>query len=920
MYCTSCAAEVPAGARFCPACAAAVASPPEAGPDDRTALAPETPTPASHPSSGHRPPTSTSRLASAPALDGSRFLPGTLIAERYRVVGVLGRGGMGEVYRADDLKLGQPVALKFLPGAVERDPEWLDRFLNEVKIARQVSNPNVCRVYDVGEVDGHHFLSMEYIDGEDLGSLLRRIGRLPEDKAVQLARQLCAGLAAAHDQGVLHRDLKPANVMIDGRGNARLTDFGLAGLAETLADDVGSGTPAFMAPEQLAGREVSVRSDLYALGLVLYELFTGKRAWQASSAAELSKLQQESSPTSPSSLVDGLDPAVERVILRCLETDPARRPRSALEVSAALPGGDPLAAALAAGETPSPEMVAAAGEEGVLKPKAALALAVVAALLALAALALADRNQLPNQLPLALPPEVLEHQARQALERLGADPEDVTDSAWGFDYDYDLRRHLDSEWQGQSEPWQAVRNGRPALLHFWYRQSRRQLMPLRNSPSVVSWGEPPYESSGMASVRLDTAGRLLEYLRVPPQLESSEAAAEGASAAAPGEPDWAELFELAELEMAAFAPAAPTWVPAVYADRRAAWTGSFPGLDGAEARVEAAAYRGEPVYFELLGPWSRASRQVSVQRSARSRANQIVVLSLLVLVLVGSGLVARRNLRAGRGDRRGALRIALTLLALNVGAWALLSHHVPSLTGEIILVVFSLGVPLFVSAVTWLLYIALEPYLRRSKPHWLVSWSRLLGGRHRDPLVGRDVLIGVAVGAGLAFLGEVGYQLSLWLEPAATRPPPVVLEPMHGLGNAVGWMLSSVQGSTFVAMALIFVWFLFRLVLRSDRIAAGAMVALLTFTSSAGASSLSWVGVALAALTALLLVLVAGRFGLLVLITGLVSGTAMANIPISLELAAWWARGSWLCLLAVLLLAAWAFHAALGGRKVLAEP
>ena len=305
---------------------------------------------------------------SHPSLDRARFIPGTVLAKRYRIIGLLGRGGMGEVYRADDLKLGQPVALKFLPAAVERDRGRLDRFLNEVKVALRVTHPNVCRVYDVGEVDGastgsrqvHHFISMEYVDGEDLASLLRRIGRLPRDKAVQIARQLCAGLAAAHEQGIVHRDMKPANVMIDGRGRGKITDFGLASWAVSIAaGDRGAGTPLYMAPEQLAGEEISLRSDLYSLGLVLYELFTGKRAFEAATPAELLRLEQESSPKSPSSHVEGLDPAVERAILRCLAREPRDRPGSALAVAASLPGGDPLAAALAAGETPSPEMVAA---------------------------------------------------------------------------------------------------------------------------------------------------------------------------------------------------------------------------------------------------------------------------------------------------------------------------------------------------------------------------------------------------------------------------------------------------------------------------------------------------------------------------------------------------------------------------------
>ena len=175
---------------------------------------------------------------------------------------------------------------------------------------------------------------MEYVDGEDLASLLRRIGRLPQDKALEIARQLCAGLAAAHDKGVVHRDLKPGNIMLDGQGQLRITDFGLAGVAGEVRD-IRSGTPAYMAPEQRSGKEVTARSDLYALGLVLHEIFTGSRF-------------------STGSIHSDLVPEVDRVIRRCLAEDPAKRPASALAVSAALPGGDPLAAALAAGRRRRP--------------------------------------------------------------------------------------------------------------------------------------------------------------------------------------------------------------------------------------------------------------------------------------------------------------------------------------------------------------------------------------------------------------------------------------------------------------------------------------------------------------------------------------------------------------------------------------
>ncbi len=252
------------------------------------------------------------------------FFPGACWLGRYRIIALLGKGGMGEVYRADDLTLGQGVAMKFLPDEAAQDEGLLERFRNEVRMARRVSHPNVCRVYDVGDVDGQTFFTMEYVDGEDLASLLRRIGRLPPDKALDIARHLCAGLAAAHAKGVLHRDLKPANIMLDGRGQVVITDFGLAGVADDIrGPEVRSGTPAYMSPEQLSGKEVSTRSDIYALGLVLYEVFTGKRAF-AESAAKLLHAGADRTPSRPSSVVKDLDPIVEKVILRCLETDPSQ--------------------------------------------------------------------------------------------------------------------------------------------------------------------------------------------------------------------------------------------------------------------------------------------------------------------------------------------------------------------------------------------------------------------------------------------------------------------------------------------------------------------------------------------------------------------------------------------------------------------
>src|SRR4051812_43354370 len=352
--------------------------------------------------------------------DDGRFLPGTLLGGRYRIIALLGRGGMGEVYRATDLTLGQSVALKFLPEQASQNQALLERFHGEVRIARQVSHPNVCRVYDIGEVDGTPFISMEYVDGEDLASLLQRIGRLPGDKALEAARKICAGLAAAHDRGIIHRDLKPQNIMLNKRGEVLIMDFGLAGLADQLSGaEVRNGTPAYMAPEQLKGAEVTARSDIYSLGLVLYELFTGKRPWEATTLPDLISQQESAQLTSISAIATDVDPSVEKVIRRCLDPDPARRPGSSLSVSAALPGGDPLAAALAAGETPSPELVASAGKTEGLERRYSIPCLGLMIVCLFGNTLIHERNYVIPRAQLERPPDVLARDSRDVASVFG---------------------------------------------------------------------------------------------------------------------------------------------------------------------------------------------------------------------------------------------------------------------------------------------------------------------------------------------------------------------------------------------------------------------------------------------------------------------------------------------------------------------
>jgi serine/threonine-protein kinase len=841
--------------------------------------------------------------------DEGRFLPGTVIADRYRIYGLLGRGGMGEVYRADDLKLGQAVALKFLPQDFERDEARRSRFLNEVRVARQISHGNVCRVYDVGEVDGRQFISMEYVDGEDLAVLLSRIGHLPKEKAVQIARQLCAGLAAAHEQGVLHRDLKPANVMIDGRGRAKITDFGLAALASD-DRDAGAGTPTYMAPEQLAGGPASVKSDLYSLGLVLYELFTGKRPFLASTTEELARLQRESTPTSPSSHVDGFDPAVERAILKCLRTDPRERPDRALAVAASLPGGDPLAAALAAGETPSPELVAEAGAVGGIRPQ--VAWSVVSAIVALAIVValLSGRTQLVGLVALDKSPDVLAERGKTLLATLGyADP--AADTAWGFHADTGFLDYVlehDRSW-GR---WDRLAVGRPPAIRFWYRQGSPNLLSAQATLLETNFYDPPRNNPGMVTAFLDTRGRLARF-------EAARSELDDTSGEAP-EPDWSVLFEEAGLDASSLKTAPPRWIPTVFADRRAAWEGASAEAPDIPIRVEAAAYHGRPVYFRIVYPWTQPAAAPSEEASLTAKIMAATASLILIAVLVGAVFLARRNVRLGRGDRKGAFRLAAFVFTVGWIAGILGGHYVASLDEVDHLILFT-AIPLFIAGVVFVFYLALEPHLRRLWPETIVSWVRLLDGRFTDPLVGRDVLIGVLFGV-ITRLVDQSYQLSAQALGITARVSDVSGGPgidqilfgftsaRHALSNLVAFMGASLLFNLGYLVLLL----LCRVILRRTWAAIGVFVVLMTVTTGLPAN-IDPSGLIVYMVVALTVWLVAlYRFGLLTVAVGQFVALALTCFPLTTDAAAWYSGRTLLVLAVVGALAAYGFRVATAAR------
>jgi serine/threonine-protein kinase len=266
---------------------------------------------------------------------------GSVFGGRYRILSELGSGGMGIVYKAHDLELGDLVALKMLKPGMVADAEQLERLKSEIRLARRITHPNVLRTFDFGEVEGRAYISMEYVRGLTLRYLLNETRRMPYSAGLRIARQLCAGLAAAHEVGILHRDIKPENLILEQTGNAKLMDFGIARpLRRNTPDHTQPGTfvgtPHYSAPEQLAGEEVDQRADIYASGVLMCEMFCGKLPYTGANTLEIYVAQMQQPPTKPSEHWPEIPPALEAIILRCLQKLPAERFQSAQELAQAL--------------------------------------------------------------------------------------------------------------------------------------------------------------------------------------------------------------------------------------------------------------------------------------------------------------------------------------------------------------------------------------------------------------------------------------------------------------------------------------------------------------------------------------------------------------------------------------------------------
>jgi serine/threonine-protein kinase len=602
-------------------------------------------------------------------------------------------------------------------------------------------------------------------------------------------------------------------------------------------------------------------------------------------------------PTAPSELRPGVDPVVERVIIRCLERDPRQRPASAAQVAAALPGGDPLAAAIAAGETPSPEMVAASGERHGLRPGNALLLLALTIAGAAAAAALNPAATMLGRAKLNTSPQVLAERVRTFLFDSGYRSSPV-DRAFGFVTDDAFL----SYWRDQPQGLQKMDAWGRAL--FWYRESPHPLsrLGLANAPSghAVTESDPPMSAPGELLVHVDADGRLREFRAVPPQMDQPSR----------GTPtDWNVLFKHAGLDSADWTAVTPARTPPVYADERAAWEGKSPAIPDVPLRIEAAAHRGRVVSFMIVGPWTDATAPGYALAAA-------FVVTLLGVLLAGGGFFAHRNIRSGRGDRRGAFRLVSVLCAIWTTSWLVSADHVSTL-GEFYGLALSVSLMLLTMGLTWVMYVSLEPFVRRRWPTVLVSWTRLLAGEWRDPQLGRDVLVGCTAGVGFALFMRILILAPEWFGFDAVQPIGFRLEPLGSLGQSLGAILDSTGAATVLGVGCLFQMFFLRVIMRSERLAATAVAGTLgLFVAMSNLYNAPWFFKLGPLVLSAFLVFLLIRFGLVALIVALFVWGRFNQSPVTLDTSAWYAGIGYASLVVIALAAFYGFRTSLGGRRV----
>jgi serine/threonine-protein kinase len=457
--------------------------------------------------------------------------------------------------------------------------------------------------------------------------------------------------------------------------------------------------------------------------------------------------------------------------------------------------------------------------------------------------------------------------------------------------------------------WNAIASGRPTPVEYWYRQAQDYLVGRTflgsNFPSDIHWNEPPHTRPGMIRVSMDAQGRLKYLLAMPPERDDTPLKTPY---------DWNVLIKAAGFDPAQLQPAEPQWNSLAASDARAAWTGVYPGPKKRPVRLEAASWRGKPVFFRVVEPWDEPQRADARPPTAGEQVRNVINVALLLGALTLAVVLGWRNYRLGRGDLRGASRLALLILAAQLAVWVFGGHHVPHFW---LLATFTMALSfaLFFAAVAWVLYLALEPYVRRRWPQTLISWSRLFAGRVRDPLVGSDILYGLVLAVIWGLLFEVRFQVASYFGGPPNRNN---LEWIESSGSAMASWVRHIPQAVQGGLLFFFLLFVMRVVLRKQWLAVAAFALLFTVPAALD-SNQPWadfpIFVVIYGTAAYFLV----RFGLVTLGAAVFGVDVMLNVPFTFDPSSWYFGTSVAVLLSMVALAVFAFHTAMAGRPLLKE-
>jgi serine/threonine-protein kinase len=437
------------------------------------------------------------------------------------------------------------------------------------------------------------------------------------------------------------------------------------------------------------------------------------------------------------------------------------------------------------------------------------------------------------------------------------------------------------------------------------------MIPTGDRPRVTL-DDPPMIVSGMTTVVLDPEGRLVRFAAIPPQVDPPSP-----HSGVGGSVDWKILFDAMGLDMATFTSVEPEWTPAHYADTRVAWKGPMPQVAGQELRIEAGAYRGKPIYLQQVTAWTTPTRMpATIAERSQLRWFAVVVQLVVLAIFIAAALIARHNLRNGRGDRKGAFRLAGVILLAALGVWALDSKHVADPNVE--MTRFFTGQPLWAAGILWLLYLALEPYVRRFWPTTLVSWSRMMSGQWRDPLLGRDVLFGIALGALINVAALASIYLSMRLGYARTPPLPdlrMLLGTDIVIARALGHVFEAVLNALFAVFGMV----LLKMIFKRERLAVGFAIGLTLLVAmrgifDGGAPLINGIVVLLIVTT---VVFTIQKLGLVATVMLFLTNEMMSSAAVTLDSSRWFFGNSVLIVAIPVALACYAFYVSRGGEPLL---